>query len=225
MVNHPRTMSKAENKKQSLLTQQAPWKIALKNTLLLGQQRRKKFLPFPRVQITLLRLLVTWVHSCTVFLCLAFVLRYTLIKYPFSYLSLVPLEHGTELLWLIPVLDYLSAVNRVCQDINNNKPTWLVSVEKLQNVWAIFCKQSFTHHHCTGQGLLFFFFLKIPVFKAEFEWQSWIRKASRFLPMGLFPLGNYESRQRFQFLQNWTLRTLYHFIETLLKLKKIFSNR
>lgn len=188
MVNHPRTMSKAENKKQSLLTQQAPWKIALKNTLLLGQQRRKKFLPFPRVQITLRRLLVTWVHSCTVFLCLAFVLRYTLIKYPFSYLSLVPLEHGTELLWLIPVLDYLSAVNRVCQDINNNKPTWLVWVEKLQNVWAIFCKQSFTHHHCTGQGLLFFFFFENTCVQSRVWMAELNQKGQSFSPHGPFSI-------------------------------------
>lgn len=149
-MNHPQTMSEAQNKKRSLLNQQVPWKISLKNTLLLGQQRRKKFLPCPNVQITLLRLLVMRVHSCTSFLCLTFVLKYTLIKYPFSQLSLVSLGDGTELLQLIPVFDDLSAINRVCQDIYNDKLAWLVSVEKLQNVWAIFCKQSFTHHHGTG---------------------------------------------------------------------------
>lgn len=117
MVNHPQTMSEAENTKWSLLNQQVPWKMSLKNTLLLGQQRREKFLPRPDVQMMLLMLLVTQVHSCTSFLCLTFVLKYTLIKYPFSWLSLVSLADGIELLWLITIFDYLSAVNRVCWDI------------------------------------------------------------------------------------------------------------
>lgn len=55
--------------------------------MLLGQSRRKKFLPCPDVWITLLRLLVMQVHSCIYFLSLKFVLKYILIKYLFFFLQ------------------------------------------------------------------------------------------------------------------------------------------
>lgn len=78
----------------------------------------------------------------------------------------------------------------------------------------------FTHHH--GIETSFFSLnLKIPVFKAQFEWQRWIRNTSRFLPMGLIPLG---TRQRFLHLQSWTLTNFYRFIETLWKRGSVEEN-
>lgn len=109
---------------------------------------------------------------------------------------MVSLEDGIELLQLNPIFDDLSAVR--CR--------------KYESSFAGRIYPSPWH-----RDFFFSLNLKIPVFKAQFEWQSWIRNTSRFLPMGLIPLG---TRQRFLHLQSWTLTNFYRFIETLWKRKE-----